>query len=384
MSEQEIDTDIEVTPPVDALDEAITKAMAGNTATAEVDTALEEIEAKDTVERVRDERGRFAPKAEEAKDDSVTATVSPEGEAAEAALKVEPPQATEQPQTAADASVKPDDPFRGWSKEEKAEFAKLPAEAQQFALRRQKAEREFAQSRFGEFHQYRETVKPLVDVATSNADYFRQNGVANPVEAIRNLISTEQGLRHGTWAQKQQIIDGLCRTYLGMPYEPPAVDEFVDDYRDPRSPHYAAWHDHNVRLQQIEQENRQLKSQFEQQETGRATSHVEEFAKATNPDGSPAHPYFELVRAHMGRLFAEGKVTTIEEAYKVASAPIEQRLAAQAAGRQQRIEADRLAALEKAKRAQPVRTSGIAPGGRTKVNSIDDAISAAMSQVGPR
>lgn len=386
----EIGTDIDTDgPKVDDidLDEAISKAMAGNTATAETDMALEEIEAKDTPpaqERARDEKGRFAPKPETT--EPVTEAVAPEGVVSEETSKAEPPKLqTEQPQPQADASAIADgDKFRGWSKDHQAAFSKLPAEAQQFVMARQQAERDYAQSKFGEFAQYRETVSPLVEIATSNADYFRQNGVANPIEAIRNLVSTEQTLRHGTWAQKQATLDMLARTYLGVPFSPPEVDEFVEDPRDPRSPHYAHWHDQQVRSQQTENELRQLKAQLESQEKQQAISHVEQFAQATNPDGSPTYPYFDLVRGQMGKLFAEGKTRDIREAYKIAVAPIEQRLAAEAAGRQQKAERDRLAALEKAKRAAPIRTSGIAPGGRTQVSSVDEAISSAMASIGRR
>ncbi len=357
-----------------ALDKAIDEAFAAG---PEADTTLETIDAKDTAPgQPRDERGRWASKEPT---EPVTEAVSPEGEVSAETSEAQPPQPEQQ--KAPDASATPGDQFRGWSKDEQAKFQALPAEARELVMARQTAERAYAQARIGEYERFREQVSPLANLAVENQDYYAAIG-EKPVDAITNLVNFERGLRQGTWEQKLRAFDYLAQTYLGMRFPLPQPDDPFDPTQ-PGSEAYPQWHDHQQRLHQIEAENRRLKAESENRLTAEASSYVQQFAQQKNQDGSLAYPFFDVVRGQMGQLIEAsrntGRILSMEEAYKQAVAPIEQRFAAEAANRAKRDDEQRKAALEKAKRAAPVKTSGIAPGGNGKAASLDDAISSALS-----
>lgn len=330
-------------------------------------------EAPEPAGQPREPNGRW--KASEQSSSEETA-VSPEGESS---AEVRPAAAEPTPQqpepVKADASVD-GDRFRGWSKEDQAAFTKLPREAQDFVIARQAAERTYAQSRVAEYEDYHRQVQPLVQVAVDNIDYFRQLG-RGPVDAIKGLVETEQTLRYGTWDQKMQMFDFLHKTY-GVPWQQPEPEDPFNPMT-PGAEGYSHVHDLRAANQRMQAELAAIKQRQEEAEREQAVSFVENYGQSKNPDGSLRYPYFDAVRGAMGQLISSGRARSMDEAYQIASKPLEDRVARELESRSSTSLAAQREAVEKAKRAAPVRTSGIAPGGSAKSKSLDDIIGEALA-----
>jgi hypothetical protein len=86
----------------------------------------------------------------------------------------------------------------------------------------------------------------------------------------------------------------------------------------------------------------------------------------------------------MGQLMANGAAQSLEEAYEKAAKPIEDRIAAELAARSASTVARQREAVEKAKRAAPIKKSPRAAlnGHSSEPTTIDDAISAALDSAG--
>jgi hypothetical protein len=84
----------------------------------------------------------------------------------------------------------------------------------------------------------------------------------------------------------------------------------------------------------------------------------------------------------MGQLMANGQASTMEDAYDKATEPIRAAVAAELGSRSKQAEESNKAALEKAKKAAPVRSSGTAPNGSAKGKGLDAILSESMAQHG--
>ena len=83
----------------------------------------------------------------------------------------------------------------------------------------------------------------------------------------------------------------------------------------------------------------------------------------------------------MASYLQAGQADTLEQAYDLAVAPFKELMEQEMATRQKAAEDERKAALEKAKKAAPVRSStGSIPASRADPKSLDDHLNAAMDK----
>ena len=105
---------------------------------------------------------------------------------------------------------------------------------------------------------------------------------------------------------------------------------------------------------------------------------VESFATVKDTKGNLKHPHFEKVRERMGRLVNAGETTDLEAAYSMALR-LDDDLYKETIANERKDVAEkengrRKAAVEKAKKSQPVRGSGAPPGGSVKPSDLDNIL----------
>jgi hypothetical protein len=353
--------DLPATEPVaQDLDSIISQAYE----TAVPDEAPAEGEtAAETAERLRDERGRFAPKtpAPEASEEGAT-------------------EGAEQPTTEAQAdpaTVQPIEPPARWSEADKAKFAALPREAQEIVLERVKATDADYTRKTQEIAAIRSQAEPLLQAVQPYQEYLNelapQIGMA-PAQLVAQTLGFERVLRLGAPEQKAQVLQDIAQSYgidlraIATGEAQPAPDPVINQLRQ--------------QVSSLTNELSQIKSFTEAEHSRQVTSQIEAFATATDANGQPKYPHFEVVRAAMGQLLANEQAKTMEEAYLLAAKPIEDRIAAALSAKAQEAEKHRQEALAKAKKVAPVRSTGSQPNGMARATDLDSIISQSIASVG--
>lgn len=263
---------------------------------------------EDDTKPIRNERGQFVsqkPEPDAAKADGEKA-VDPKAAAKEQ---------TEEPKTKPDALT--EGHFRGWSKEKRDAFAKLPAETQSFVIQHQRDLQSQYSKREAELSKETKALQPLKDTVAKFGDYL--DTVSNqlkapPHEIIAGLMETEAKLRFGTQDQKLKVLLGMAQDY-GIKL---AVDETAME--DP------AVHDlrqENARMRAlIDQARRRDEHMREQQATAQIQTDVETFATATDEHGELKHPHFDALRPVMAKILNAGEAASLEDAYRIAEEPM--------------------------------------------------------------
>lgn len=317
----------------------------------------------------RDEKGRFAKKHEpEEKAAPDTATASP------VAPVVDESKTDQQKANADAARTWEEGQFRGWSKEQRTRFEALPPE-QQDAVMAYKSETDAVfTKRDQEFSQFRKDAEPLVELAKTNRDLWAAQNLT-PAQALQGYANIERTLSFGSYDQKVRLISDICKAY-SIPFDAQmmTLDMDVDAYR--------RQHDAQSEIARVQADNARLQQQFESYRAEQLQSHITSFASATNADGTPKYPLFETVKASMGAALSSGQAQTLEAAYDIATKPINEAIAAREAALKAQTQQQQRDAVEKAKRAAPVKASPSLPAGQQQTMSLDDAISAAMAKAG--
>jgi len=229
-------------------------------------------EPEDTEGRPRDERGRFASKAEEAEEQKVD-----DGGPQADAPKPEEDGEAEVAETPEPAVVAP----QHWSAEDRANFEAVPAEQRKWVLKR------FNEIEGGMTRRIQE-VAPVKKVIDHWKPYFDKIN-ATPDRAVHALIAAEYQLRTGTPGQRRAMFEQLAKDY-GVNLT--ADSEMQPDF-DPVVSQAVA---------PLQQELAQLKAQVAsraqaetQAEQTRIVQQIESFAAEKTEAGAPAHPHFEQV-----------------------------------------------------------------------------------------
>jgi hypothetical protein len=311
--------------------------------------------AAETAERIRDERGRFAPK-------TPASETSEEGAIDDA---TQPEITTE----AEPATVQPIEPPARWSEADKQKFAALPREAQEILLERVKATDADYTRKTQEIAEVRKQAEPLLAAVQPHEEYLNaiapQIGV-HPAQLVGQVIGFERVLRLGTPEQKAEVLQDIAGSYgidlraIATGEAQPAPDPVINQLRQT--------------VATLQQELGQIKSTTEAEHSRQVSSQIESFASAQDANGQPKYPHFNVVRAAMGQLLANGEASTMEDAYALAAKPIEDRIAAALSAKAQEAEKQRQVALDKAKRAAPVRSMGSQPNGAVTAGADLDAI----------
>jgi len=353
----------------DVLNQAL-DAPAPESVAESIETSAEPETAEAKAARERDERGRFKAKTEE------IATPAALEAPAEPVASTEPP--TQDAKTEAPKREVPEGHFRGWSPEQRAKFDQLTPEAQDTVLALKRDTDAHYTRKLEEAAQTKKQLEPVSQLLNQTADIFAAQGL-DPVQAIQGYANIERVLTMGKFNEKVDLIGQICRQY-GIPFAPQQHFEQLDP-NEVQS--FAALHDRDAEIAQAKAENARISRELQTFQQQQLAQQVDTFSRATNPDGTPAHPHFEMVKATMGSLLSAGRARTLDEAYALASEPIQKAFDAREATARADAERSRQQAVDRAKKAAPVKASSAQPSGKTSPSKgIDAVLNSALDQMG--
>lgn len=322
---------------------------------------------QDTGERTRDEKGRFVAKNSATDEPSKAEPAKSDANPAEPA-KPEPAQA--QPLEA---------PSR-WSDADKAAFAKWPKDVQTAVLERHKAMEADYTRKTQEIAETRKTFEPLNQTLGKWSPYLQQLGL-KPEQALDQLLTVEQNLRHGTPDQKAQALAYLAELYQAqLPPQNSGDPNAPQAQGDPRVTQLSR------QLADITRQLTDFKSQAALQERQRAESEFNALAQTKDSTGQLKYPHFEKVKQSMIQLVATGQADSWDAAYSK-SVRLDDELYNQTVELERKrvqddLEKQRQEAVTKAKNAAPVKTSSALPKGNAGAKDLDSIISGAMTKAG--
>ena len=184
-----------------------------------------------------------------------------------------------------------------WSTARKADFAKLPADAQKFvADGYAQLEREHSQRL--------QALQPhlkLAETAQKWGTYLHQIGV-DGATALNAMLTAEAKLRLGTPAEKKAALQKLATDY-GIPIEAPQQGEQQQEYVDPQVQALRQQLAQQEQWIQRQTQNQQQawRDQQKQHRNGLVTQ-IASFADEKDGAGNPVHPHFEDVADDMAIL----------------------------------------------------------------------------------
>lgn len=248
--------------------------------------------------RGRDEKGRFASSAEK------PAGTQPEGAKPPA---VDPAaKAPEQQPSAPDPIAPP----QGWKAAAREHWAKLPREVQEEVSRREKETAKI----INQTTQARQLATEFQNVVNPFMPLIQSQG-SNPLQAVKNLMTTAAGLTVGTQQQKAQIVREIIQNY-GIDIA--TLDAVLAGSPVPQGSQQAQYQQNSAPppwanpIFQFMNTVQQQRAQREQQLVADAEAETAAFAEK--------HEFFEDVREDMADLMEmsakRGVVMSMEDAYK--------------------------------------------------------------------
>lgn len=314
--------------------------------------------------RVRDEHGRFAPKAEgEGAQPTAAPTQAPAGQ---------PTQAPSAAPTAAPARAE----LSTWRKEMRPLQDKLatgqpltPEEARQLAEYNVQREREYSTG-ISTYKAEAQQASAIRDVMQEFMPALQQAGVS-PQQWIQNMGRTVAALTYGTPEQKIQTLTSIAQAY-GVPLG--AIQQQAQTGQvDPNITALMG------QLQAVQQQVGQVTNWQQQQQQQTVQQQLAKFADQTQ------FPYFEQVRPVMAQLLESGAARDLDDAYAKAV-----RVDDSAWQAEQQRQADAKAAADQAARAAAatraraasgsVRTGAPAGQGRAPNTDLRGALEAAFDE----
>jgi hypothetical protein len=224
-------------------------------------------------------------------------------------------------------------PPEHWSAEDKAAFAKLPKEGQDFIVRRHQAMEADYQSKVqanASAVQFTQALAPIFEHPGIKASLANVEGrPLHPVHAIQQwagfhlrAVSPDPNERAGLLREMAQRLRLDPAAVFGQTSQPPAgLSE--QDMADPAIKYFA---DHVGRtMQEINSLKGELQriqndgNERQQQETLRVTRWgIDQFADEKDARGQPVHPHFDTVLPQMLELFRANPQRDLKEAYDTA------------------------------------------------------------------
>ena len=261
-----------------------------------------------------------------------------------------------------------------WPAEHREAFSDLPEEQQNFMLQREK-ERDAAFTRkTTELAEQRREVEGVAGVLAPYKEQMRARGISE-AEYISRLMSYDNALR-----QNPQAAIGQLAQHYGINLSNDSGADWVDE--TPPDPQFQQLQ------QQLNRQSAELNSLKQGQinrEQQQLVGQVEGFATETDSKGNLKHPHFEAVRERMGRLVNAGETTDLQEAYEKAVRMdddlFKQTLQAERKAVATQEDNRRKAAVDKAKKAAPGRTSGTPPSGSVKESDLDSILRSTIGEV---
>jgi hypothetical protein len=350
----------------DKLDQIINSAFdASEAQEAPVETA------KETADRLRDERGRFAAKnpaeAEPSTQEPATAEATP--------VEAQPVEPAPQPL----------EPHPRWSDADKAKFGTLPRDAQEFLLAREKMTEADYTRKTQEIAEQRKSIEPLIGEVQRLNPLFQHLGMT-PQQFVAESATVAHNLLSGTPEQRANAVAYLVNLH-GVP--PQAVIQALGiplhsgEDGPSVNPQFANL---SQTIAQLERKLHHMETQAQNEQRSRAEYEFSALAHAKDDTGQQKYPHFERVKQAMLQLAANGQADTWDAAYTKATRlddDLHKEIIEAAAKREREaLEKQRQESVEKAKRAQPIRESNSLPRGEAGKKGLDNHIDAALSRAG--
>lgn len=274
------------------------------------------------------------------------------------------------------AQVQPIEPPARWTPDEKAKFAAWPRDVQEAVVERHKAMEADYTRKTQETAELRRSAEPILNAVAPYQQYLNQLAPRigqTPDKMIGQLLGVEYQLRTGDPHEKVTALYQIAQSY-GIDLAAISRGEM------PAGPDPAY-----LQLRQsfgtIEQRLAQVEQERESERQRQTAQEIEAFATAKDASGKPLRPHFEWARVSMGHILSSDPTLTLEQAYQKATEPLQAVIAQELQSRQQAADTQRQEAVEKAKKAAPVKTSGSsAPNGSSKATDLDSILSAQLDR----
>ncbi len=283
------------------------------------------------------------------------------------------------------AQAQPVEPNARWTPELKAEFAKWPAEVQKaFKDRHDATEADYTR-KSQEVAEQRKAHEPLLGEVQRQMPFLQQIGYT-PDRFLQESAVVAQRLMMGTPEQKGDALAYLAQLHKVPPetvLRSLGVSITQDGMAQAPPPELQQLRQQVFQLTQTQE---QLQQQQVQQERLRAQAEFDAIGLTKDDNGNLKYPHFGRVKQTMVKLVANDLAETWDKAYSIAvrgdDELYQQTVASERQSAAAKVEADRVAAVEKAKKAGPVRTSPSAPGGGTQRKGLDAILGDALDRAG--
>jgi hypothetical protein len=254
-----------------------------------------------------------------------------------------------------------------WPAEQREAFEQLPDEQKGFMVQREQ-EREAAFTRkTTELAEQRKQLEGLNGVLAPYKQQMQAHGISE-AEYVSRLMSYDNALRQNP----KQAISQLAQHYnVQLPSGDSGAD-YADEYT-------ADSHTHELQQQlaQTQQQVSQLAQSQHQERYRQLEDQVEGFANQKDANGNLKHPHFEKVRERMSRLVTAGETQDLMTAYNMAlrldDGLYKEALEKERTAVSKKEDAKRKAAIDKAKKTRPSRSTA-PPDGTVKPNGLDDIL----------
>lgn len=282
--------------------------------------------------------------------------------------------------------VEPIQPPERWSPEDKATFAKWPADVQQAVVERHKAMEGDYTRKTQELAETRKGIEPLIG-ETQKWNPLLQHVGMTPQQFFAESATVAHKLLTGSPQERAGVLVYLANHHR---IPPEAMLQAMGVPTPQAGPDGQMTVDPTImQLRQQVTGLEQRLQQIGQQETIRQRQSAEaEFnaiGQAKDEKGAPKFPHFERVRGSMIQLVADNLATNWDEAYSK-SVRLDDELHKQVVEQERsralaEAEASRQEAVEKAKKAGPVKSSP-AMGGSAQPKGLDAHLNAALERSG--
>ena len=322
-------------------------------------------------DRARDPHGKFAPKPKPSADAEPAQAATPKPASPEA------PQTQQTPAPEAAPAPAGLQPNPRWNDADKANFSRLPPDAQKSILEMASRQDADYTRKTQELAEQRKHVEPFVGALQEHGQFLQDMSsqirqppariVGDVLQAYRQLTTGAPHERAQTLAFMAQVAGIDLRALVAGQGQQPQQERVPEPIMRELS---------QLRQQvgTLDQFRQATQQEREQQSLTTAQQQIDAFTSAKDESGQPKHPYFDAVRGNMAQLVEAGH--SFEDAYAAAAKPITDAIASreakatadrQASEAQARAAADaaekeRSAQVDRARRAGGPRPTGSKPG----------------------
>ena len=262
---------------------------------------------------------------------------------------------------------------KNWTEDVKKVFNTLPAESQEFMIKRDKEMTSDYTKKTQELAEQRKNIEALDKVLQPARQTINATGIGE-AEYISRLLNADNALRTNPKMALRQLAQGYGIDLSSM-------NEESESWNDP-DPQYAQLLQQN---QHIMSELNQFKQQNMQSTVAQTEQTVEQFSAKTGADGKLTHPHFDKVRVKMGNLIDAGEAKGLDDAYTKAvrldDDLYEEAIKASRLSVKKQEDSKRKAAVDKARKVKPS-SSANPPKGSVKTTDLDSLLMTSIEGAG--